>query len=97
MPPPPARKPAAPSVPPIPPVHETSSPSAVSPVSKFLTISIVPPSLHGADSRAAIIAETPTTSAAVQYHAGAIGFPVFRISHVTTYCVLPPNVAMDTA
>ena len=53
--------------------------------------------LRGADSRVAHMAEIPTTAAAVQYHAGARGFPVAFMSQVMAYWVVPPNVEMETA
>jgi hypothetical protein len=53
--------------------------------------------LRGADSRVAIMAARPMIAAAVQYHAGANGFPVTLMSQVTVYCVVPPNSAMEKA
>jgi hypothetical protein len=52
---------------------------------------------RGAVSRVAKIAPTPIVAATVQYHAGANGFPVNLMNHVSTYCVVPPNVAIANA
>jgi hypothetical protein len=41
------------------------------------------------------MAAIPTTNAAVQYHAGARGFPVAFMSQVIAYWVVPPNVEIE--